>query len=79
MCSAFEPYESYKVCELVRQLGALYDKEKKKDRGDIAIKQECRRISAQLMMISAGYESTRMRPRLGLTGNHSCGTNNISW
>jgi hypothetical protein len=58
MCSAFEPHESDRVCELVRQLGALYDKER--ERG-IAVKRERQRISAQLIMISAGYESKRVR------------------
>mgnify|MGYP001564633999 CR=1 FL=1 len=57
MCDAYELHESYKICERVRQLGALYDKKEKKGARDIVIEQERRRISSQLMMIAAQYES----------------------
>lgn len=60
MCNAFQPHESYKVCELIRQLGALYDKERESNTGGLAIKEERRRVSAQLIMISAKYESKRV-------------------
>lgn len=60
MCNAFQPHESYEVCELVRQLGALYDKEREQGRDGVAIKRERRHVSARLIMISTRYESKRM-------------------
>ena len=57
MCSAFDLYESSEVCGLIRQLGALYDKQREQGKDKAAIQQERRRVSAQLIRISAKYES----------------------
>lgn len=59
MCNAFQPYESYKISELIHQLGALYDKERDGGTDSMAIKEERQRVSARLFMISAKYELKR--------------------
>lgn len=60
MCNAFQPHESFTICELVRQLGALYDKEKENGAADDNITWERRRISARLINMGARIESKRL-------------------
>ena len=57
MCDVFELHESYYVSELVRQLGALYDKEKEKGMDDGRIKQERRHASLRLMAMATRLEA----------------------
>ena len=59
MCDVFELHESYYVSELVRQLGALYDKEREKSMDDGRIKQERRHVSLRLMEMAIRLESKR--------------------
>jgi len=59
MCDIFELHESYCVSELVRQLGALYDKEKQEDTPNDEVKRERRHVSARLIQVVARVESKR--------------------
>lgn len=61
MCDVLEPYESYAVCELIRHLGALYDKERKQGTDNGEIKRERQHVSARLISLAAQYESNVFR------------------
>lgn len=73
MCDALEPHESYEVCELIRQLGALYDKAKEQGDDDGRIRRERQQVSARLMSVTArlqqGYVS--VSPQSLSTGRES--------
>ncbi|GEM_PF-4988821 len=57
MCDAWESDESYRVCEHVRQLGALYDKKRQKHADDARIEQERRLVSLRLIATVSRLES----------------------
>lgn len=62
MCDVFESHESYYVSELIRQLGALYDKEKEKGAGNGGIQRERQRVSVRLIQIAARVEFKQLSP-----------------
>ena len=49
MCESWESHESYVRCELVRQLGVLYEKELRMGKEDPSIGLERRAVSERLM------------------------------
>ncbi len=59
MCDALEPYESYQVCELIHQLGALYDKGRKAGADRTLINGERRHVSDRLLKVTSRLEPWR--------------------
>lgn len=61
MCNALDFDESYHVCDLVYQLGALYDKKQKTLNREqrMAIEAEQKRISARLIIAGNEIEVRR--------------------
>ena len=59
MCDAWESNEANERCDLIRQLGALYDKGAKTDADHEAISHERRHVSARLFRISIRRELMR--------------------
>ena len=59
MCDAWESNEANERCNLIRQLGALYDKGAKTGADHEAISHERRHVSARLLRISTWRGSMR--------------------
>ena len=63
MCNALDTYESYRIVDLVHELGVLYDERTRAVTRDarVRIAADCRRVSAKLFEIESRIESCHPR------------------
>ena len=63
MCNALDAYESYRIADLVHELGVLHDEKQQATTMDVRKRaaEACRRLSAKLLEIESRMELRRPR------------------